>query len=304
MAFRSSITIVASPRPRVGKTLLARLLTDFHLSEGRLVTAFDLNAGERTLAQFLPEKTTTASVREISGQMALFDHLVAHEDVTKVIDLGHESFESFFSVAHQIDFIEEARRRSIAVAILFTITPDQTSIGAYRGLRDRFSRATLAPLHNEYLGPHSIAINIRLPREVRASCACRLWRPACADTSRRHPSHLRIRGWTSAPGFRRTPKASFSAGYAEFIWSFGNSICAYYWLICGPPSSLAPEPDFAGNRNDLGAFLPPDFPRACRAERKRRHAMWITLFTIVIGIALCFGFGAMAVQSYDEKARS
>jgi hypothetical protein len=91
MAFRSSITIIASPRPRVGKTLLARLLTDFHLSEGRLVAAFDLNSGERTLAQFLPEKTTTASVREIGGQMALFDHLVAHEDVTKVIDLGHES---------------------------------------------------------------------------------------------------------------------------------------------------------------------------------------------------------------------
>jgi hypothetical protein len=133
--------------------LLARLLTDFHLGEGRLVAAFDLNAGERTLAQFLPEKTTTASVREINGQMALFDHLVAHEDITKVIDLGHESFESFFSVAHQIDFVEEARRRSIAVAILFTITPDQTSVGAYRGLRDRFSRATLAPVHNEMFGP-------------------------------------------------------------------------------------------------------------------------------------------------------
>ena len=153
MAFRSSITIIASPRPRVGKTLLARLLTDFHLSEGRPVAAFDLNAGERTLAQFLPEKTTTASVREISGQMALFDHLVAHEGVTKVIDLGHESFESFFTVAHQIDFIEEARRRSIGVAILFTITPDQTSVGAYRGLRDRFSRAVLAPVHNEMFGP-------------------------------------------------------------------------------------------------------------------------------------------------------
>jgi hypothetical protein len=153
MAFRSSITIVASPRPRVGKTLLARLLTDFHLHQGRLVAAFDLNAGERTLAQFLPEKTTTASVRNTSGQMALFDHLIAYEDITKVIDLGHESFDPFFSVAHQIDFIEEARRRSIAVAILFTITPDQTSVDAYRGLRDHFARATLAPVHNELLGP-------------------------------------------------------------------------------------------------------------------------------------------------------
>jgi hypothetical protein len=31
--------------------------------------------------------------------------------------------------------------------------------------------------------------------------------------------------------------------------------------------------------------------------------MWITFFTIAIGIALCFGFGAMAVESYEKKVR-
>ena len=96
MSFRSSITIVASPRPRVGKTLLARLLADFHLHEGRSVAAFDLNVGERTLVQFLPEKTTIATIRDINGQMALFDRLIADEDTSKVIDLGHELFEVFF----------------------------------------------------------------------------------------------------------------------------------------------------------------------------------------------------------------
>jgi hypothetical protein len=30
--------------------------------------------------------------------------------------------------------------------------------------------------------------------------------------------------------------------------------------------------------------------------------MWITLFTIVIGIALCFALGAMALESYEENA--
>ena len=153
MSFRSSITIVASPRPRVGKTLLARLLTDFHLNEGRLVSAFDINVGERTLAQFLPEKTTTASIRDVNGQMALFDHLVAYEDIAKVIDVGHESYEAFFSLAHNIGFVDEARRRSIAVAILFMVTPDHTSVTAYRSLRERFAPATLAPVHNEILGP-------------------------------------------------------------------------------------------------------------------------------------------------------
>ena len=153
MSFRNSITIVASPRPRVGKTLLARLLTDFHRQENRQVAAFDLNSGEWTLAQFLPQQTTTASIRDINGQMALFDRLVSDDGTTKVIDLGHESFESFFSVAHQIGFVEEARRRSVAVAILFTVTPDQISVEAYRKLYERFGHATLALVHNELFGP-------------------------------------------------------------------------------------------------------------------------------------------------------
>lgn len=153
MSFRSSITIVSSPRPRVGKTLLARVLTDFHLHESRAVSAFDLNVGERTLAQFLPEHTTTATIRDINGQMALFDRLIAKDDTIKIIDLGHESFELFFRVAHEIGFVAEARDRSVAVAILFIVTPDKTSVDAYRTIRDRFAQATLAPVHNEMLGP-------------------------------------------------------------------------------------------------------------------------------------------------------
>ena len=152
MSFRNSVTIVASPRPRVGKTLLARLLTDFYMHEGRPVTAFDLNAGDGTLAQFLPEHTTVSAIGDVRGQMALFDSLVAGDDATKIVDLGHESFQSFFALADQIGFVEEARRRGIAPAILFVLTPDHTSVEAYRSLRSRFAKATLAPVHNEMLG--------------------------------------------------------------------------------------------------------------------------------------------------------
>jgi hypothetical protein len=152
MSFRNSVTIVASPRPRFGKTLAARLLTDFHRNENRPVVAFDLNSGERALSQFMPAHTVAASVQDVNGQMALFDRLVTGDDTTKVIDLGHDSFESFFTLAQQIDFVEEARQRAIAVAILFVVTPDQTSVSAYRSLRERFGRAMLVPLHNEVLG--------------------------------------------------------------------------------------------------------------------------------------------------------
>lgn len=167
MSFRNSITIVASPRPRVGKTLIARLLTDFHLGENRKVVAFDLNSGERTLTQFMPKQTVAASVGDVNGQMALFDRLVTGDDTTKIIDLGHESFESFFTLAQQIDFIEEARQRSIAIAILFMVTPDQTSVTAYpacaTGLRARcWCRCTMKCSHRR-----NIAISIRCPAAAR-----------------------------------------------------------------------------------------------------------------------------------------
>lgn len=152
MSFRNSITIIASPRPRVGKTLLARLLTDFQIHEGRRVAAFDLNSGDGTLTQFVPEHAAVAEIGNIKGQMALFDRLVAEDDIAKIVDLGHERCEAFFALAKQIGFAEEARRRGIAPSVLFMATPDATSVEAYGRLRTRMSELILTPVHNELLG--------------------------------------------------------------------------------------------------------------------------------------------------------
>jgi hypothetical protein len=182
MSFRHSITIVASPRPRVGKTLLARLLTDFHHHEGRAVTAFDVNSGEGTLAQFLPECTKVSDVSGIKGQMALFDRLIAEDGATKVVDLSHQALESFVTVASQIGFAEEACKRGISPAILFVIGPDHTSVEAYRGLRSRLPQATLTPLLNEMLGQ----AQHRDKYPVRGTGAALVRVPALAQGLRRH----------------------------------------------------------------------------------------------------------------------
>ena len=152
MSFRNSIVIVASPRPRVGKTLLARLLTDFQLQEGREVAGFDLGAGETTLAQFLPAHVNRSEIGDVKGQMALFDRLIADDGISKIVDLSHASFEPFFTLARQFGFAEEARSRGIALAILYILTPDRTSVEAHRSLCSRLSQATLVPVHNEILG--------------------------------------------------------------------------------------------------------------------------------------------------------
>jgi hypothetical protein len=115
MSLRSFITVVASPRPRVGKTLVARLLADFHLHNGRSVAAFDINGDEAALTQFMPRHSAPAEVTDIHGQMALFDRLVADDGAYKIVDLGHPAFKPFFDVAGQIDFAAEVRRRGLAV---------------------------------------------------------------------------------------------------------------------------------------------------------------------------------------------
>ena len=191
MPFRSSVSIVASPRARVGKTLLARLLIDFHAQEGRAVAAFDLNAGDGTLAQFVPAHTTVSTIADVQGQMALFDRLIAADETYKIVDLGHDSFESFFAIAHKIGFVEEARRRAIAPAILYVITPDATAVEAFGACAATSRRRCWRPCTTRSSGraaPRQIPV--RRPR--RGWRGCRRWRRACANMSRRRRFHLRM----------------------------------------------------------------------------------------------------------------
>jgi len=39
------------------------------------------------------------------------------------------------------------------------------------------------------------------------------------------------------------------------------------------------------------------------ARTEEEATMWLTLFSVVIGIALCFGVAAMAIESYEENVR-
>lgn len=152
MALRNFVTIVASPRPRMGKTLIARLVTDFHLHNNRAVAAFDINADDPALSQYFPDYAAPADVGDIHGQMALFDRLVGDDGAHKIVDLGHPAFKPFFKVAKDIGFAQEARRREIAPVILFVVSADDASAEAYAALKRDFPAAAVVPVHNEGLG--------------------------------------------------------------------------------------------------------------------------------------------------------
>ena len=149
MMRRTPLYIVCSPRPRVGKTLVARLLVDFFLLEGRSVAAFDFAAEEPSLIDYLPNHTSRADIADITGQMALFDRLIAGDKTAKIVDLAPASFEPFFSVLRQIEFVDGARRRGIEPVTLFMADPGRASIQAYAGLQSRVPDMVLVPVYNE-----------------------------------------------------------------------------------------------------------------------------------------------------------
>lgn len=149
MSRPTHVYIVASPRPRSGKTLLARALVEFFLTDGRPVGAFDLDTLDGTLARFLPKFTLRADIADTRGQIALFDELIVANEKPKVVDVSAHAYEPFLKVMEQIGFATEARQASVDPVILFAIKADAASVKAYARLRERFPGLALVPVYND-----------------------------------------------------------------------------------------------------------------------------------------------------------
>ena len=85
------VYIICSPRPLVGKTLIARLLSEFLLLKNGTVVSFDINLKEPSLLEYLPRTTETADVVDTFGKMQLMDRLIVDDGVAKVIEIGRAS---------------------------------------------------------------------------------------------------------------------------------------------------------------------------------------------------------------------
>ena len=110
------VYIICSPRPQVGKTLLARLLSEFLLLKNGEVVSFDINLKEPSLLEYLPRITETADVIDTYGKMQLMDRLIVNDSIAKVVELGFHAFDEFFTMMKEIGFIKEAARRGVSLA--------------------------------------------------------------------------------------------------------------------------------------------------------------------------------------------
>jgi hypothetical protein len=145
------VYIICSPRPLVGKTLIARLLSEFLLLKHGVVAAFDINLKEPSLLEYLPAITETAEVDDTFGKMALMDRLIVNDGVAKVIDLGFHAFDEFFKMSEEIGFMKEAARRGVAPVILFVADADRASARGYPMLQQQIPKTALVTIDNEYV---------------------------------------------------------------------------------------------------------------------------------------------------------
>ena len=145
------VYIICSPRPLVGKTLIARLLSEFLLLKNGTVISFDINLKEPSLLEYLPRTTETADVIDTYGKMQLMDRLIVNDGVAKVIDLGFHAFDEFFKMTDEIGFLKEAVRRGVAPVILFVPDIDRISAAGYSMLRRQIPPNALVAVDNEHV---------------------------------------------------------------------------------------------------------------------------------------------------------
>jgi len=148
---RTPVYIICSPRPLVGKTLIARLLSEFLLLKDGTVAAFDINLKEPSLLEYLPKITETAEVDDTFGKMALMDRLVVNDAIAKVIDLGFHAFDEFFKMSEEIGFVKEAARRGVSPVILFVADTDRASARGYTMLQQQIPPNALVTIDNEFV---------------------------------------------------------------------------------------------------------------------------------------------------------
>ena len=164
---RTPVYIICSPRPLVGKTLIARLLSEFLLLKNGTVAAFDINLKEPSLLDYLPGITETAEVDDTFGKMALMDRLIVNDALAKVIDLGFHAFDEFFKMSEEIGFMKEAARRGVAPVIFFVADTDRASARGYAMLQQQIPPNALVTVDNEYVVRGELPLDMTHGRILR-----------------------------------------------------------------------------------------------------------------------------------------
>lgn len=154
MANLPTVYITASDQHRNGKTLLARLLADYLMLDGRDPFVIDTDAPEGPLRNFFPGRTALADFAVMQGQMKVFDTILGSPGRDYVIDLPARHMEGFFKAAEELDFFEETRRAGFRVILFFVVDHSVHSLKSARSHEHIKAVDLFVPVINEFVGSH------------------------------------------------------------------------------------------------------------------------------------------------------
>ncbi len=137
MAAQPAVHIVCSDRHRNGKTLLARVLVDFILLDGRDPFVIDAGFPGGPLRNHFTGRTALVDFETTAGRMKLFDTILNSPGRDYVIDLPSGQTDNFFKAAVELGFVAEAQRHGFRVVVLFIVDQGAGSLRAAEALKAR-----------------------------------------------------------------------------------------------------------------------------------------------------------------------
>ncbi len=152
MAAQPAIHIVCSDRHRNGKTLLARVLIDYLLLDGRDPFVIDAGFPDGALRNYFPGRTALVDFAATAGQMKLFDTILGSPGRDYVIDLPSAQTDSFFKTAVDLGFFGEAERHGFRIVVLFLIDQNPDSLKAALALEARVRPRLVVFVSNHFIG--------------------------------------------------------------------------------------------------------------------------------------------------------
>ena len=149
----SHIYIICSDQARNGKTLFARLYTDFlSLSGFDSVHLFDTDYPNGGLSRYFPDNSEIVDLSKTAGQVRLFDTMIENPDRHYVVDLQSELLDRFFKIFHDISFDSGAAESGLDITVFFILDRSMSSIHAADRLRGRLGDSSLVLVQNGAVG--------------------------------------------------------------------------------------------------------------------------------------------------------
>ncbi len=171
MAGRPTVYIIASDQSRNGKTLLARLMADYLLLDGKDPFLIDTDAPEGPLRAFFPGRTALADFEKTQGRMKAFDTILAAPGRDYVVDLPQRHVLDFFATVRELDFFSAAHEAGFRVIVFFIVDRATPSLRAAKDVYEEKGIDLFVAVKNDFVGsawpPGEGALTLPLlPRDV------------------------------------------------------------------------------------------------------------------------------------------